>query len=297
MRFGLFLGCNIPLRRPDLEYALRYIYPKLGVELVDLEGASCCPTWGTMPSVDLAGWCAVSARNMCIAEEKGVDILTVCGSCYGSLSETRHKMLHNPEIRDEVNRMLGKIGREWKGTSQVRHGVWVLYKDIGLDKIKESIKYRLDGLTIAVQPGCHFLWPSEVYVDKEKNPFRPRVLIELCEAIGAEAPDFSTITDCCGTGGLRSTNLEKSLKLFERKIKSIKEEIDPDLVVTSCSSCLLQYDGSVKILKEKGRINFEIPTLHFVQLLAICLGANPDQVAGLAVTGPEEVIKKIRGEV
>ncbi|HCE79808.1 MAG TPA: heterodisulfide reductase, partial [Thermodesulfobacterium commune] len=40
-RVGLFLGCNIPLRRPDIEYSMRYLLKELGVEVVDLEGATC----------------------------------------------------------------------------------------------------------------------------------------------------------------------------------------------------------------------------------------------------------------
>ncbi len=85
MKYGLFLGCNMPAIRPDVERALRLSLPRLGLELVDLEGAACCPAFGTFPSADEIAGLAVSAWNLSIAEEKGVTLLAQCGSCYSSL--------------------------------------------------------------------------------------------------------------------------------------------------------------------------------------------------------------------
>ena len=47
MKYGLFLGCNMPAHRPDVEKAIRVSMPALGVEMVDLEGYVCCPAFGT----------------------------------------------------------------------------------------------------------------------------------------------------------------------------------------------------------------------------------------------------------
>lgn len=292
-KYALFLGCNIPFNRPDVEVAMRNIFPALGVEVVDLEGYSCCPTWGTMPSVDIVGWCAVSARNLALAEEKGVDLITACNSCYGSLNETRHKMLTNPEIHKKVNEILATIGRKYEGKAKCRHAAWVLYKDVGLEKLKESLKYTLDGITVAVQPGCHFLWPSEVYPDKEEDPFNPKVLRELCKAMGAEAPYYTKLIECCGMGALRSTDPERSFRLVKEKMENIKEEIDADLIVTTCSSCLIQLDDAQERLRKEGKLNFSIPVMHLVQVVALCLGFDPEKVAGICVTPRDEIIKRI----
>jgi len=293
LKFGLFLGCNIPFNRPDVEQAMRKIFPALGVEIDDLKGQSCCPTWGTMPSIDIVAWCAVAARNLCLGEEKGIDLMTACNSCYGSLNEARHKMLTNPEIHKSVNEILAKIGKKYEGKSKCRHVAWVLYKDVGLEKIKESIKYTLDDITIAVQPGCHFLWPSNVYPDKEEDPFNPKVLRELCEALGAEAPYYSKLVDCCGMGALRSTDPEKSFTLVKEKLECIKDELDADMIVTTCSSCLIQLDDAQERLRKEGKLNFSIPVLHYVQLLALCMGFDPGQVAGISVTPRDEIINRI----
>lgn len=296
MKVGFFVGCNTAFNRPDLEKAVRYAFPALGIELDNLDGQSCCPTWGTLPSIDLVGWCALAARNYALAEEKGLDMVTVCGSCYGSLAETRHKMLTHPEIKAQVNEILkDTTGKEFKGTSKIRHAVYYLYKEVGPEKIGEAVKHRLDGLTIAAQPGCHSLWPSEAYADPEEDTFHPRVLREMCTALGASAPYYSRLIDCCGMGGMRSTDMDKSFKLVRTKLLSMKEEINPDLIVTTCSSCLIQFDTAQEFLQKDRLIDFEIPVLHYMQLLALCLDADPQQVTGLAKTGVDRVVNRILG--
>ena len=293
---GLYLGCNIPLKAPDIEQSFRQIFPKLGITPVDLEGTTCCPAWGTAPSFDLDTWCAVSSRNIAIAEEQGVDIMTGCNSCFGVLSEAKH-FLNDQERRQKVNEKLALVEREFKGTSDIYHVAHVLSKIVGTEKIKESLKFDLSGLKVAVQTGCHSLWPSDVYKIKEDNPYFPTILSELCEATGAEVPHYSRLEGCCGMGGMRSTDAEKSLGLFKTKLESIKEETDADVIVTTCSSCFLQFDMSQPILKDRGVIDFEpIPTFYYTQFLALAMGCDPEQVAAISQIDRSQIISEIQSE-
>jgi len=295
-QIGLYLGCNIPLKNPDIEQSFRKIFPALDVQPVDLEGAGCCPAWGTAPSFDLNTWCAISSRNITIAEGKNVDIMTGCNSCFGVLSEAKH-FLETPATRTAVNNSLAKINREYKGTSDIYHVGHVLHKKIGLTKIRENLKYKLDGLKIAVQTGCHTLWPSDVYKVKEDNPYYPTMLKELCEVTGATVCHYSRLEGCCGMGGMRSTDAEKSLKLFKEKLLSIKEETNADMIVTTCSSCFLQFDMSQPILKDRGEIDFEpIPTFYYTQLLALAMGFEPQQVASISQIDRNPIIAEIQSD-
>ncbi|MDP3481657.1 MAG: CoB--CoM heterodisulfide reductase iron-sulfur subunit B family protein [Desulfoprunum sp.] len=295
-QIGLYLGCNIPLKAPDIEQSFRKIFPPLGVQPVDLEGAGCCPAWGTAPSFDLNTWCAISSRNITIAEDKNLDIMTGCNSCFGVLSEAKHFM-GNAATRKVVNGSLAKINREFKGTSDIYHVAHVLHKKIGVAKIKENLKFSLAGLKIAVQTGCHTLWPSDVYKVKEENSYYPTILKDLCEVTGATVPHYSRLEGCCGMGGMRSTDAEKSLKLFKEKLLSIKEETDADMIVTTCSSCFLQFDMSQPILKERGEIDFEpIPTFYYTQLLALAMGFEPQQVASISQIDRRPIIAEIQSE-
>lgn len=292
---GLFLGCNIPFNRPDIEYSARYILKELGVDAVDLEGASCCPAFGTMPSLDIEGWAAASAWNLVLADEKGIDLVTGCGSCYGSLNEAKHHMESHPELKEKVNQIYAKVGKEYKGTAKISNFINFLYEGVGLENIKAKVKNNLHGLKCAVQTGCHNLWPSRAYPSNEDNTFYPKRMREICEALGGAAPHYSAITDCCGMGALRSNASDKSLALFKKKLDVIKEELDPDICVIGCSSCLLQFDAGQALLAEQKKLNYQIPALHLVQLTALALGADVDKVAAFAKIPLNGVINKIKG--
>ena len=217
-KFGLYLGCNIPFKAPDIEQSFRKVLPELGVDIVDLEGASCCPAWGTAPSFDLDTWLAISGRNIALAEEQNAHIMTGCNSCFGVLSEAKHMIEHKAGKKEVVNEKLAQIGRKYQGTAKIYHVAHVLHDIVGVEKIKEKIKYNLEGLKIAVQPGCHILWPSDVMEVKEDNPFFPTQLKELCEVLGAEVPHYSRLEDCCGMGAMRSTDQAKSFITLKRKL-------------------------------------------------------------------------------
>ena len=290
----MYLGCNIPFKAPDIEHSFYKVFPALGVEVVDLEGTTCCPAWGTAPSFDIDTWLSISGRNITIAEEKDVDIMTGCNSCFGVMSEAKHLAEHDKKRHKTLQENLKTIDREYKGTAEVFHVSHVLYKDIGVEKIRENLKYTLKQLKIAVQPGCHVLWPTEVMAVKEENSFEPTILRELCEALGADAPYYSTINGCCGMGAMRSTDAARSFNLLKDKLLNIKEEQDPDMIVTTCSSCYLQLDGGQKTLREQGEIDFEIPVFYYTQLLALCMGFAPEHVAAISETSRDEIISKIQ---
>lgn len=293
---GIYLGCNIPFRAPDIEQSFYKVFPALGVEVVDMEGATCCPAWGTAPSFDVNTWLAVSGRNINIAEEKDVDIMTGCNSCFGVMSEAKHMIEHDKEKKKKLDESLALIDRKYKGTSEVFHISHVLHNTIGLEKITENIKYTLKELKIAVQPGCHILWPTECMAVKEDNSFYPTILKELCEALEADVPHYSKLNACCGMGAMRSTDQERSFGLLKEKLISMKEEVNPDMIVTTCSSCYLQFDSAQKIMQEKGDIDFQIPVFYYTQLLALCMGFDPQNVAAISEVPRDEIIQKIQSE-
>ena len=109
MKLAFFPGCLIPVKYPYMEAAIRRTLPPLGIEIVDLPGFTCCPDPIYFKAADNLDWLTVAARNLCIAEEAGLEIFTICSGCTGTLSEAVH-MLEDEELREKVNKRLAKAG-------------------------------------------------------------------------------------------------------------------------------------------------------------------------------------------
>lgn len=281
MKFGLFLGCNTPAIRPDVERAIRLTMPKLGVDLVDLEGYVCCPAFGTFPSTEEDSHLAVSGWNLSLAEEKGLDLLVECGSCYSSLRMGREHIMRDEEKRTRVNELLQPVGRSVEGGAQVRHITDVLYNDVGIDKISESIDKSLEGLHAVVQYPCHTLFPSEV-VCFDRSPARPHILRNLVEALGAEVDSFSREYQCCGgAGGFAHASTTEARNFAKTKLDAIKEETKADFIVVSCITCLMFIDNVQKDLSKESDDKYDIPVFDYNQILALCMGFDPKQVVSI----------------
>jgi len=289
--YAFFLGCMIPNRYPGIELATRNIAPALGIELKDMEGASCCPAPGVFKSFDRATWLALAARNLTIAESMGCDILNLCNGCYGTLKEANEILKTDSEQREKVNKILNDFKREFRGSIQVRHIAEVLYRDLGPEKLGEMVKRPLP-LNVAVHYGCHLLRPTKYR--EIKSPERPRFLDEMVEALGAKSIPYRDKNLCCGAGGgLRTAALDVSLDIAKEKLQNIKNA-GADLIVTPCGFCVFQFDRGQIEIKDRTGLFFNIPVLHYVQFLGLALGLPPEKLGVYNHAIPiDTVIKKI----
>ena len=307
-KFALFLGCVIPNRYPFIERATRSVFEKLNIELVDMEGASCCPAPGVFRGFDIDTWLVVGARNITIAEQHGVDIALMCNGCYGSLLEVNHTLKHDKEKLKMVNTHLAKIGREFKGTVKIRHIVDILYNDITVEKLRNRTKYGRKeplNLKLAVHYGCHLLKPSETRPWNEEVEV-PTFLDELVEISGCKSIGYKDKNMCCGAGGgVRGAFKEISLDFTREKLENIKKA-GVDAIITACPFCHLQLDlGQLEVNSLfKNTINapFKIPVIYVTQLLGLAMGMSledlgliksPDLAGVPPFTPIEPILKKI----
>ncbi|MEW6375630.1 MAG: CoB--CoM heterodisulfide reductase iron-sulfur subunit B family protein [Thermodesulfobacteriota bacterium] len=294
MRYGLYLGCNVPAIRPDVERAMRLAIPSLGVELVDLEGSACCPAFGTFPSADEIASLTVSAWNLSIAEEKEVNSLVQCGSCYSSLRMAREKLLKDEGKKKRVNELLQKAGKRFEGRTCPHHVIDVLFNEVGIEKISQVIKKNLKGLNAVVQYPCHTRFPSEVL--GFDSPGRPSMLGKLVEALGANVQTYSRELQCCGgAGGFSKQAYQDVIKFSKKKFDAIKSETQADLIVVNCITCLMHMEKVQKDLSKGDSEEYAIPVFDYAQILALCLDFNPKEVAGISVIPRDKIIEKIVG--
>ncbi|HEX9907976.1 MAG TPA: CoB--CoM heterodisulfide reductase subunit B [Thermoplasmata archaeon] len=274
-KYAFFLGCIMPLRYPGIESSTREVMKSLGVELVDMQGASCCPAPGVMRSFDQTYWLAVAARNLAIAEKMGTDVLTICNGCFDTLFEVAYKLNHDPELRKKINKTLrDAAGMEYNGTVNVRHFVELLYRDVGTEAIKARVKSGKN-LRAAVHYGCHFLKPSNI--KKIDDAERPHVFDDIVEAAGMTSVAYKDKGMCCGAGGgVRARTPDVALKMTKENLTNMTAA-GVDVIVDCCPFCHLQYDSGQVQLKE-----FKIPVLHLSQLLGMAFGLDKEKL-GLEV--------------
>ena len=278
--FYHFLGCIIPHRYPSVEKAAKLVFRDLDMELLDMDGATCCPAPGVFGSFDRVTWATIAARNLTIAEAGGHPITTGCNGCFASLWEANHELKHDAELREKVNENLAVIDREFRGTIEVWHYVDALYKIAGFDKIRQKVTRPLKGVRMALHPGCHWMRPK--LLKQKDDSERPRIFRELCETSGAEYVPYKDELICCGAGGaVRTADVKISLEFTMQKFDSLIKAGGADMMITPCPFCQLQLDmGQVEIQKYFGK-EYTLDILHVVELLALAFGHEPDEF-GLA---------------
>lgn len=271
-KFMFYPGCLVSTKLPSFEASARKVFESFDIELIDMEGATCCPDPVSMRSIDEFSWLTIAARNLTIAEDKGLDIITLCSGCFETFNTAIH-LLKDKTKREEINKILSKVGREYKGTVKVKHGVQFFYDDIGIENIKNKIIKQMKNLNIAPFAGCHINRPSDIC--NFGNPLLSEFLEELIDATGAESIDFRNRIHCCGMT-IRGENEEISLKLVENNLIEFRDE-NVDAIIVVCPTCFLQFDLGQLLLKRKGK-EFNIPVLYYFELLALALGYKPDEI-------------------
>ncbi len=270
-RVAFFPGCLIPARHPAMEFAIRATLPRLGVELVDLDGASCCPDPIYFKSRDKLDWLTVAARNLTLAEDLGLDVVTNCSGCTATLSEAVH-LLGDLELRERVNSRLARIGREYRGTSHVRHIATVVRDDVGADAVRESVVRPLEGLKIAVHYGCHLLKPSRVM--RVDDPDDPHLMENLVAALGAEPVRHRNWFLCCGKA-CQGDDIPAAM--MNDLLTTVHDE-HADILGMICPTCFGQFDHGQKRIGEMFGKDFHTPPVYYFQLLAFAQGAAYDDL-------------------
>jgi heterodisulfide reductase subunit B len=274
MKYLLFLGCVIPYRISSYEASSRLVLERLGVELVEMPEFNCCGL--PIDSVEHDAMLVLATRNLCLAEQKGLDILTLCPGCAGTLRKVNKNLHENKKLKDHVNGILKEIGIQFEGNRiHVRHLIQILSEEIGFEKIKKAIVKPLDGLKVAEHNGCHILRPAK-YIGFD-DPENPVILKKLIEVTGAECLDYMFETDCCGAP-IIGVNDQIPLHLAGDKLRNIKA-VKAEAMITVCPFCHMMFDINQPRIERLLSEKFDIPVLHYPQLLGLAMGLTNKELA------------------
>jgi heterodisulfide reductase subunit B len=272
MKFAFFLGCNIPARVQQYETAARAVLARLGVELADIRDFNCCGY--PLRNTDQLAFLVSSGRNLALAERSGLDMLTLCKCCYGSLRKARHTLREDKDLRQEVNRILSREGLQVACTGEIKHLLPLLHRDLGTEKLKAALKGSFRKLNIATHYGCHALRPS--VVTQFDDPVSPSLFDQLVEILGAKSVDWPTRLECCGAP-LLGINDQVSLNITRQKLQDGKKA-GADFLCTACPFCHQQFDTVQKaMLSGNGNTGY-LASILYPQLLGICMGIDAESL-------------------
>lgn len=289
-RYLIFLGCSIPYRVSAYEISSRKVLAKLGVELVEMPEFNCCGL--PLDPVSHETMLILAAKNLAVAEQQGLNILTLCPGCAGTLRKVNKILKNNKTQRDQVNAHLKEAGLEFRGTVETKHLLQLLKEDIGVEKIKAAVARPLTGLKVAEHNGCHILRPKE-YFDFD-DPEDPQTLKMLIEATGATCLDYIDETECCGAPSVGVSD-KVALQLARDKLNHIKQ-VGAQALITVCPFCHIMYDTNELRIEKTFNEIYGIPILHYPQLLGLAMGLPPDQLAfGELRVNPEKITSLFDG--
>ena len=294
LKYAYFPGCVAQGACRELYQSTSALAAALGIELVELKKAACCGS-GTFKEESQFLEDTVNARNIALAEELNLPLLTHCSTCQGVIGHVderlKERQTNDPNYLAQVNDLLAKEHcSPYRGTSEVKHLLWALVADYGLEAISKRVRRELRGLKCAAFYGCYLL-RAQTHLPYD-DPHNPQSMENLFETLGATPILYRGRTQCCGWP-LSSYATEQSFKMAGTHIQ---EALDAgaDCMVTPCPLCHLNLDSRQPEVEKVIERSLGLPVLHLPQLVGLALGIEPQKL-GLErhVVSTQSVLAKL----
>ncbi|MBI2856574.1 MAG: CoB--CoM heterodisulfide reductase iron-sulfur subunit B family protein [Chloroflexi bacterium] len=269
MKYAFFPGCVSRGGCPELYPAAIAVCESLGIELEEMQGASCTGA-GVLQEKNQRLGDTLNARTFAMAESMGLPIMTICSTCQGTMSQAHHR-LEAPGYRAEVNQVLAEEGLEYRGEVVIKHLLWILVEDVGLETLRRKVTSPLSGLKVAPFYGCYIIRPTGA-LGFDQHPEREDCLEQVIAALGAQVVDFPGKTKCCGFPIL-TINERNSVAMVANHTLDAKER-GADAMVTPCPLCHLNLDGYQPKAAAQRRTQIDLPILHLPQMVGLAMGMD-----------------------
>jgi heterodisulfide reductase subunit B len=281
MRYSFFEGCKIPYFLKQYGTSALALLNKFDIEIIEIE-FNCCGY--PVRDINFPAFMLSGARNLALAEQKGVPIVTPCKCCYGSLKFVEHYLRRDDKVKDETNKILRQEGLQWEGRIEVKHLLTVLHEDIGLEALRSAVSHSLSGIKVAAHMGCHALRPGNV--TQFDNPLVPTVLNDLVAVTGAESIFWPMSSECCGNPQWEK-NQKLALKQTQRKLLNARQA-GADYVCTACTYCQMQFEQK-QAATVTGNSDRLIPSVLISQLIGLSVGLSGAEI-GIKAGNRQELI-------
>ena len=268
MKISYYPGCTLKTKAKNLDIAAVASLETLGVEVEEIKRWNCCGAVHSLTADDLIHQVG-PVRNLIRAKEMGADkLVTLCSMCYNSLARANEIMKNDPEKRDTINRFMDEE-IDYNGEIEVVHYLTFLKEDIGWEKLKKSVKVPLTDLKVGSYYGCTLQRPADVGIE----PFGSFELMnDMFTSLGATVKAFDGAAKCCGSYQVLSSLPGENSAGANIVNSAVHSGIEA--LATSCPLCEYNLGKQQGQMLEKGKIEANVPTYYFTQLLAVALGLD-----------------------
>ena len=271
---------------PGYSTSIIWIVRKLGYDYLDPTDQTSCTAWNYYASAtsNAPAQAAVAHRNFAAAYETGYYPLIHCGTSYGHYKETREEIMHHAELRKQVREVMEKLGKPLVIPEEIVH--YSEYIHAARNMIAERQVFDFSDIGVCIHPACHYYKLVEedaIYDEDIYGGQRTATVTGVVTALGAEVRDYSTFFDCCGFGFrhiLVSRDFTRSFATL-RKIEVMKEEADPDVVISHDTGCVTTLDKSQYATGVAHGANVGVPVMSDSQFAALAMGAHPYRICQL----------------
>ena len=283
---------------PGYPASLLWLMNEMDISYLDETDQTSCTAWNYHGSGigNLESLAAVFLRNFHQAyvssRAQGLPAghfypLVHCGTSFGNYKEVRGYLLQSATLREKVKKILGKLGRLVDGKLLIPEEV-VHYSEcvhMMRGEIAERQTIDVSNIRATIHPACHVykMVPQDaIYDDNILGGNRVAVSTGIMEELGSQVIDYSTWYDCCGFG-FRHILVQRDFSrsfATQRKIEIMKEEANPDVVITHDTGCVTTLDKSQFAARAHQR-NVGVPVLSDAQFAALAMGAHPYRIVQL----------------
>jgi succinate dehydrogenase / fumarate reductase cytochrome b subunit len=273
MKFAYYPGCSARSTCAELNVATHRVAAKLGLELLQLESATCTGA-RELRAIDPAAFYALNVRILALAEREKLPLMTICNTCTLNLLDAHAAFVTDADLAASVNARLAEEGLRYSGRTKISHFLWVLHEEIGPERLQSMVRNPLTGLTVAAFYGCHITRPPGRYgfVDSRNNT----ALETLAQILGCRPVDYSGRTECCGFH-TAAQDERVAIKLTGQHILSAKQG-GAQIMVTPCPLCHTVLDGFQREIEKDLEQDLDMPVLHLPQLVGLALGLTPEEL-------------------
>ncbi len=270
---------------PGYSTSIFWLNRQFGLDYHDPTNQTSCTAWNYYASAtsNPEAQAAVAIRNFASAYKTGYFPLIHCGTSFGHYKEVRHALVHQPELRRKVKKIMDRLGLPFVIPEEIVHySEWVYAMR---DRIAERQVIDMSHIVATVHPACHYhklIEEDAIYSEEIYGAQRTAIVTGTLQALGVQVKDYSTWFDCCGFGFrhiLVSRDFSRSFAV-QRKIEVMKEEANPDVVVTHDTGCVTTLDQSQFAAKAHGK-KVGVPVMSDSQMAALAMGAHPYKVLQL----------------